>query len=503
MQAKLNELKTRLMEVEDLNAVIELLYWDQSTYMPPGGAVARGRQLSILGRLAQERRVDPAIGRLLDELRPYEEGLPADSDDASLLRVARRDYEKAIRVPPEFVAEFLDHASASYQAWSTARPADDFAAIRPYLEKTLELSRRQARFFDRLPEGHIADPLIDYADHGMTVATIRPLFAALRRELVSLVEAIAGQPVPDDSFLYRSYPEQAQWDFGMDVIGRYGYDLERGRQDRTLHPFTTKFSLGDVRITTNMARNDLLEPLFSTLHEAGHALYEQGIRKDFEGAPLGHGTSSGVHESQSRLWENLVGRSRPFWGFFYPRLQASFPEQLGDVSLEAFYRAVNKVTPSLIRVNADEVTYNLHVIIRFELEVEMLEGSLAVQDLPEAWHSRYQEYLGVRAPDDRDGVMQDVHWYAGRIGGSFQGYTLGNIISGMVWEQALAAHPEIIDEMSRGQFATLHGWLKEQIYQHGSKFTTAELLERVCGGPLTIDPYMRYLLGKYGELYNL
>ena len=287
------------------------------------------------------------------------------------------------------------------------------------------------------------------------------------------------------------------------MIRAYGYDFHRGRQDKTHHPFATKFGWGDVRITTRFKENDLGEGLFSTLHESGHAMYEQGINPDYEGGSLDGGVSAGVHESQSRLWENLVGRSLPFWEHYYPQLQATFPAQLGRVSLEKFYRAINKVQRSLIRTDADEVTYNLHVMIRFDLEMQLLEGSLAVKDLPEAWHARYESDLGLRAPGDENGVLQDVHWYSGLIGGVFQGYTLGNIMSGLFFSQALQAHPNITEEMRQGQFGTLHGWLKENIYRHGSKYTADELIQRVTGGPLTIAPYMHYLRTKFGALYGV
>lgn len=503
MQEQLTELKTRLQEVNDLNSAAAVLYWDQATYMPPGGAEARGRQLATLSQLAQEKFTDPAVGRLLDELQPYGAGLPYDSDDACLLRVTQRDYERATRLPPEFVAEATNHMARSYQAWTTARPANDFAAVEPLLEKTLELSRRAAEYYGWPAGGHVADALIEEADYGMTVATLRPLFAALREQLVPLVEAIQRQPAPDDSFLYRHYPEQQQWDFGVEVVKRFGYDFQQGRQDKTHHPFMIKFGPGDVRITTRFREDDLGDGLFSTMHESGHAMYEQGIDPALGGTPLGGGTSAGVHESQSRLWENLVGRSRPFWGYYYPQLQAVFPEQLGDIPLDLFYRAINKVRPSLIRVDADEVTYNLHVIIRFELELALLEGSLAVKDLPEAWRASYRDYLGVISPDDKDGVLQDMHWYAGVIGGGFQGYTLGNVMSAAFWQGANAAHPEIADQIGQGQFGTLLGWLRENIHRHGRKFTAAELVQRVTGAPLTIDPYIGYLKSKYGELYGL
>jgi carboxypeptidase Taq len=336
----------------------------------------------------------------------------------------------------------------------------------------------------------------------MTAAEIRALFGALRAELVPIARKIAERPVADDSCLRAGYPEAAQIEFAAGVIRRFGYDYERGRHDRTHHPFCTKFSIGDVRVTYRTRENDLGDGLFSMLHEAGHALYEQGVDPRWEATPVARGASSGVHESQSRLWENLVGRSRGFWEAFYPDLQKAFPGQLRQTSLDTFYRAINKVEPSLIRTDADEVTYNLHVMIRFDLELALLEGKLSVAELPEAWRARYQSDLGVTPPDDRDGVLQDVHWYSGAIGGGFQGYTLGNIMSAQFFEAAVAARPEIPDAIRQGEFGALHGWLKEQIYRHGRTFTPAELIERVTGGPLSIEPYARYLKRKYGELYD-
>ena len=501
MESKLKELKAILLEINDLNAAAALLQWDQATYMPPGGVVARARQLATLRRLAHDKFIDQATGKLLNELRPFEENLPYDSDDASLIRVARRDYEKAVKIPPAFMEKLSDHSATSYTIWTKARPENDFAALQSYLEKTLEMSRQLANFFPGYE--HIADPLIDLSDYGMKVSTLRRLFAELRSQLVPILQVISSHPAMDDSFLRQNFPVAQQLAFGLEVIRRFGYDFERGRQDKTHHPFMTKFSLGDVRITTRIKDNDLKEALFSTMHEAGHALYEQGICNTFEGMPLARGTSSGVHESQARLWENLVGRSLSFWQFFYPKLQAVFPEQLGSFSLETFYRAINKVERSLIRTDADEVTYNLHVIIRFDLELALLEGRLAVHDLPEAWRKRYEIDLGAIPPDDRDGVMQDVHWYSGIIGGAFQEYTLGNIMSAQFFEAALHAHPEITTEMERGVFALLHGWLKNTIYQHGCKYTPSELVERVTGNPLSIEPYIRYLKTKYGDLYKL
>jgi carboxypeptidase Taq len=501
MSAGSDELKARLLEVNDLGSAAALLRWDQATYMPPGGAEARGRQTATLGRLAHEKFTDAALGRLLDELERETRDLPYDSDEASLVRVTRREYDRAVKVPAAFVSQMSEHDALSYQAWTEARPANDFARMRPLLEQTLDHSRRLAGFFPGYES--IADPLIDYSDYGMKAASVRVLFTELRARLVPLVRAITAQPPADGSCLRQHAPAADQLAFGVSVIRRYGYDFDRGRQDKTHHPFMTKFSLGDVRITTRVREDDLADALFSTMHECGHALYEQGIRREYEGLPLAEGVSAGVHESQSRLWENLVGRSRGFWEHFYPRLQAAFPAQLGAVPLDTFYRAINKVARSLIRTDADEVTYNLHVMLRFDLELDLLEGRLAVKDLPDAWRARVKADLGLEPADDRDGALQDVHWYAGLIGGQFQGYTIGNILSAQFFAAATRAHAAIPGEIARGEFGTLHAWLRENVYQHGAKFTAAELVQRATGSGMSIEPYLEYLWRKYQPLYGL
>ena len=497
----LEDLKVRLLEVNDLNHAAALLRWDQTTYMPPGGAPARGRQTATLSRLAHEKFTDPAVGRLIEQAEKETAGLPADSDGASLVRVTRREYEQSVRIPSSLVSEFNEHSAVIYQAWTAARPANDFAAVRPLLEKTLDLSRRMANCFAGWES--IADPLIDFSDYGMKASTIRPLFRDLRARLVPLVRAITSRTPADDACLKQFAPEAEQLAFGLEVIRAYGYDFDRGRQDKTHHPYMTKFSLGDVRITTRVRENDMTDALFSTLHECGHALYEQGIRMELDGTPLANGTSSGVHESQSRLWENLVGRSLGFWRHFYPRMQALFPSQLAGVPLEAFHRAINKVERSLIRVDADEVTYNLHVMQRFELELDLLEGRVAVADLARVWRERFEADFGLVVPDDRNGVLQDVHWYSGAIGGAFQGYTLGNILSAQVYAAACAAHPAIPAEIERGRFTTLHAWLRENLYQHGAKFTADEVVRRATGAPMSLEPYLDYLWNKYRPLYGL
>lgn len=501
IEPKLVKLKTCLTQINDLEAAASLLYWDQATYMPPGGATARGRQLATLQEVSHSKFTDPAMGRLLEDLTPLETTLPYKSDEASLIRVTRRKYDKAVRVPAEFMARLSRHRTDSYEAWAKARPTNNFALVRPYLEKTLDLSQELASYFPN--SDHIADPLIDFADYGMKVSFLRSLFNNLREQLVPIVEAIVEQSPPDDSCLRQYYPETKQLDFTLKVMEQLGYDFQRGRQDKTHHPFMINFSTDDVRITTRVYENRLDQAIFSSIHEMGHGLYEQGVNPKLEGTPLACGTSSGIHESQSRLWENLVGRSRGFWKYFYPQLQAFFPNQLGNVSLDTFYRAINKVERSLIRTDADELTYNLHVMIRFDLELQMLEGKLAVRDLPEAWNERYRSDLGIVPTNDTEGILQDVHWYTNQIGGMFQCYTLGNLMSAQFFEAALWERPEISTQIEQGEFTTLHNWLKDSIYQHGGKYTAAELMKNVTGSVLRIEPFIRYIHRKYEQLYSL
>ncbi len=493
---RLGPLLDELRAVTDLESARAVREWDQSTYMPEGGAEARGRQIALLSRLAHERRVGTAMRDLLDAERHRED---ADDEVGALLRRARRLHERAVRIPPALVDAVSQHTAASYVAWTKARPANDFARVRPYLERTIELSRQVAGC---LPEGdHLADPLLDDQDPGMTVARVRRLFAGLREGLRPLLDRILASAPPDRAFLEQRFDRRAQLAFGRQVIERLGYDFRRGRQDATPHPFMTRFASGDVRITTRNKDDDLGEALFSTIHEAGHALYEQNVDPRYDGTPLGQGVSAGVHESQSRLWENLVARSRPFWAHFYPALRAAFPGALDDVPLDDFYRAINRVERSLIRTDADEVTYNLHVMLRFELETRMLEGTLAVKDLPDAWNARMEEDLGVRPPSDRDGCLQDVHWYCTTVGGTFQGYTLGNLIAAQVFEAAGRAIPDLEAKIEAGDFEPLRAFLVERIYRHGARYEPEELVQKATLAPLSAEPFLRHLTRKYGALY--
>lgn len=500
MEQKLQRLKEIIATIADLNGAQAILSWDQQTYMPPGAAEMRGQQLGTLERIAHELGTSKELGQLLDDLRPYAETLDPDSDDARLIRFAIRDYERATRVPPEFVVERAQVVTLANQAWAEAKAKSDFSIFRPHLERIVELAHRYVSFFP--PADHPYDILLDGYEPGMKTAEVQAIFDALRPQQVELIRAITARPQVDDSFLHQPFDEQKQWDFGVEVITKFGYDWKRGRQDKSAHPFTGGPGLNDVRITTRIAPNYFNTMFFGTLHEAGHALYEQGASPTLARTNLLGGSSLAVHESQSRMWENLVGRSLPFWEHFYPRLQELFPEQLAHVSLEAFYKGINKVQPSFIRVEADEATYNLHIMLRLELEIALIEGKLAVADLPEVWNQKMQEYLGVTPPDDARGVLQDIHWSWGLFG-YFSTYALGNLISVQLWEKIRQDIPDLDDQMRAGKFDALLGWLREKIHVHSRKFMPQELVERVTGSKIDPAPYLRYLRQKYGQIYLL
>lgn len=500
MEPKLNQLKNILAEVADLNNAASLLGWDQQTYMPPGGAKARGDQLATLTRLSHVKFTSPEVGKLLNALEKEVSQLDPDADDARLIKVTRREYKKYTKVPPDMVAELAQITTAGHQAWEQARAESDFGMFQPHLKKVVNWRRRYARLFE--PFDHIYDPLLDDFEPGLKTTEVKSIFQKLRPQQVSLIHTIAEKNLVDDAPLRQYFNEDKQWDFGVEVITNFGYDWKRGRQDKAAHPFTTNFGSGDVRITTRILPEYVGSALFSTMHEAGHALYEMGVDPALERTPLGSGASLAIHESQSRMWENLVGRSLPFWEHFYPKLQKQFPHQLGKVDLEAFYKGINKVKPSLIRVEADEATYNLHVMLRLELEIALMEGNLEVEDLPEAWNSRMEEYLGIVPPNDAKGVLQDVHWSSGLIG-YFSTYALGNLISVQLWERILADIPNLQEYIRQGDFSVLLNWLREKIHRHGSKFEPQELVQRVTGSKIDPAPYINYLNQKYGEIYGL
>jgi carboxypeptidase Taq len=500
MQEKLEQFKHRMMEITDLGRAEALLGWDQQTYMPRGGAEDRGNVLERVAGLSHRMFTSVEMGEMLAELVPYAENLDPESDDACLIKRTAHDYEKMTRVPGEWVAEFARITTLAQVAWEEAKTENRFEVFQPHLEKVVELRRAYADFFK--PYDHVYDALLDDFEPGMKTSEVQAIFDALRPQQVQLLKEIAAQPVVDDAFLHIPYDEQGQWDFGVDVITRFGFDWNRGRQDKSMHPFTTSFGIDDVRITTRFDPERAASALFSTMHEGGHAMYEQGIAKSLRRYPLANGASMAVHESQSRMWENLVGRSKSFWTFFYPKLVKRFPSQLANVTLEQFYRGINKVEPSLIRVEADEATYNLHIMLRMELEIAMLEGRLQAGDLPQAWNQKMSEYLGVTPPNDREGVLQDVHWSGGMMG-YFPTYALGNLVSAQLWEKIHQDLPGLDDQIRQGKFDDLLGWLRVNVHQHGAKFQPQVLVKRVTGSTIRPEPYMRYLRTKYAEIYNL
>jgi carboxypeptidase Taq len=500
METKLNQLKEILGEIADLNYAGSVLGWDQQCYMPEAGAEARGQQLATLGKLAHVRFTSDEVGQLLEDLQPYTAQLDPDSDDARLVKITARNRDKQVKIPAQMVVEFTQLTTVAHGVWAKARTTNDFSLFQPYLEKIIDLRRQYAALF--APYDHVYDPMLDDFEPGLKTAEVKAIFGALRPQQVELIQAIAARPQVDSSFLHQPFDEQKQWDFGVKVISKFGYDWKRGRQDKAVHPFCTSFSVNDVRITTRVMPDFLNPCLFGTMHECGHAFYDLGVNPAYDRTPLVGGASMAVHESQSRMWENLVGRSLAFWEHFYPQLQQSFPSQLGAVSLDTFYKGINCVQPSLIRVEADEATYNLHIMLRLELEIALMEGTLEAKDLPEAWNARFQEYLGITPPNNKLGVLQDVHWSGGMFG-YFSTYALGNLVSAQLWECIQVDLPDLTEQIRRGEFAALLSWLRSKVHVHGAKYEPQELVQKITGSKIDPAPYMRYLKTKYSQVYGL
>ena len=500
---EMERLQGHLAEIKALTEAAAVLGWDQQTYMPPGGAESRAAQLTALSQVIHQKLTGAEAERLLGSAEQAARGADPGSDEAALLRAARRDFDQATKIPTALVSEMTRVTALAHAEWAQARASSDWGKFAPWLSQILDLTRETADYLGHGGERY--DALLDQYEPGMTTAQVRTLFEALKPETVKLVQAVAAQGpgAVDDSGLKREFAEAAQQKFGETVIKALGYDLNRGRQDRALHPFCTSFGSGDVRITTRFDKNFLPMALFGSIHETGHALYEQGLTVRYAAGGLGEAASLGVHESQSRLWENLVGRSRPFWGHFYPALQAAFPEALHSTPQSEFYRAINKVEPSLIRVEADEVTYNLHILLRFEMEVDLLSGSLSVADAPAAWNAKMEQYFGLTPPDDAQGILQDVHWSGGMIG-YFPTYTLGNVLSVQLYNKADAdLGGQVAAQIASGDFAPLLGWLHENVHQWGRKYLPNELVQKIVGGPLDPAPYLQYLKTKFGEVYGI
>ncbi len=498
MSDKYIALHALLRQINDLEAAAALLEWDEETYMPVGGAAARGRQLGTLKRVAHELFCGDRIGQLLDDLK--DEEYDSQSIKASLLRVTRRDYERARRVSADLVSEIASASAAARAAWRTAKEHNDYDHFAPHLRRMVELNVCKGEALGSAERPY--DGLLEEFEPGMDADTVTAVFNALRGALVPLVTAFSADSQLEDGFLAEKYPLQAQWDFGIRVLGDIGYDLQRGRQDTSAHPFSTSFSTSDVRITTRLREDYLPAGLFGTMHEAGHALYEQGVDPALEGTLLASGTSLGMHESQSRLWENQVGRSSAFWDHYYGPLQQVFPQQLGGIRQKDFCRAINRVKPSLIRVEADEVTYNLHIMVRYELELQLVGGDLDVAALPDAWNDRMEQYLGIRPETNSDGVLQDIHWALGAFG-YFPTYALGNLMAAQLFSTAENAIPELEGYLARGEFAPLREWLTEHVYTYGRRLSANEVLQRATGSALTAEHWLAYVERKFGDLYGI
>ena len=506
--ATLEPLTTRLLEIQRIHSAASVLSWDQETYMPAGGGAARAEQIATLEGLAHQKLVSGEVETLLAGWVDPTTGQAAeisgegwDEPSRALLRETWRDFSRARKLPSEFVIRLSRECSLAQQAWITARKDSRFSKFLPSLKTVLGLKRDEAQYLGYRDSPY--DALLDTYEPGATVAELTPLFARIRARLIPLLKRVQSSAVTiDDSCLHQCFDQTRQLEFGRLVLTAMGYDFDRGRLDLSAHPFTTSFHPTDVRVTTRVFEKDLPSCLFSCIHEGGHGLYDQGLDPRHYGSPLGESLSLGFHESQSRLWENCVGRSRAFWRCFYPMLQHTFPEQLTGVSLEQFYAAINKVTPSLIRVEADELTYNLHIMLRVEIEQALVEGRAQPEDLPGLWNEKMRSYLGIVPERDAEGVLQDVHWSMGAFG-YFPTYTLGNLYSVQFFEQAKQELPQLDDDMAAGQLLALRRWLEQKIHRWGRMFTPDHLARRVTGTGVNPEPFLRYLEQKYGELYRL
>ncbi len=505
LPAHYTEMTSLLREASTLGSVGALLGWDQETYMPPGAGRARAEQSSVIARLTHEKRTDPRLGELIRACEEDPEISDPSSETGANIRCIRRDFDKATKVPGDLVAELARTGSEAQDLWKHAREKSDFAAFAPALTKMLDLTRRKAECLGVTSGGELYDALLDEYEPDARASEIEAVFLPLRDRLSAFIADIRenGTP-PRVDFTRREVPVEKQHAFGRAVVSALGFDFGAGRLDTTTHPFCSGMAAGDTRLTTRYAPDNFADALSSTMHEAGHGLYEQGLPKSgpFAGTPLADDVSLGIHESQSRMWENSVGRSRAFWAWALPLANRHFGGVFDDIDVDTMVPAMNTCTPSLIRVESDEPTYNLHVMIRFGLERSMIKGELAVADLPGAWNEQYKRLLGVDVPDDRRGCLQDVHWSFGLIG-YFPTYSLGNLYAAQLWETINEQIPDLDARMERGEFGALLGWLRENIHKHGRRYTARELCERATGKALSADPLMRHLERRVRPAYGL
>jgi len=501
-------LKSKLTNIRHLKDASAVLSWDQETYMPSGGGPARAEQIATLQTLAHEAFISSETEKLLGAWIDIPTGelfkkTQTELSDASqaLIREIWRDFHHASKLPSAFVNTLERECSLAQQVWAEARKKNDFSSFLPNLRTVVTLKLEETQYLGYADSPY--DALLDEFEPGSTVKQLKPLFATIRPRLVSLLQHVLNSSIkPHASLLTQSFPPTAQLEFGKTVLRTMGYQFDRGRLDESAHPFTTSFHPHDVRVTTRVFEKDFQSCLFSCIHEGGHGLYEQGLLPDYYGTPLGEAVSLGIHESQSRLWENAVGRSRPFWKYFFPQAQHLFPQQLQNTTFEEFYLAINHVQPSLVRVEADELTYNLHVMVRFEIELDLIEGRIRIEDLPEVWNQKMQDYLGITPDSDTNGVLQDVHWSFGAFG-YFPTYTLGNLYASMFYEQAKQDIPNLENSLAEGNMLPLKEWLNQHIHQCGRQYPPEELVRRVTGQTLCPEPFLNYLEHKFGDLYDL
>lgn len=485
-----------MQKIADVKYSAAVLQWDQETYLPPKGAEFRGRQLATLSEIAHEWFIDPSLGQLLQEL--FSRGDLAD-DQRRNIDLSLEDYNKQKKFTPAFIRRLSEASSRSFHSWLQARNTNSFALFKDELEKMVALKKEEAALAGY--EQHPYNALLDQFEKGATVSLLDRVFTEVRTPLKDLLQKIGSRPQIDDSFLRGHFPKQKQWDFGMHIIKQMGFDFEAGRQDLSEHPFTTNFNSRDVRITTRVDEKDFNHMTWSCIHETGHALYEQGLPPEYYGLPLGEYASLSIHESQSRLWENNVGRSLNWWSAIYPGLQPIFPQQLGTVSVEQFYKGINKVQSSLIRTEADEVSYHFHVMIRYELEKNLLEGALSVADIPAWWKENYAAWLGLEVPDDKRGCLQDVHWSHGSFG-YFPTYSLGSFYAAQLFAAAKSQVTDLQSNITAGNTTPLLDWLRHHVHRYGRRYTSEELCAKATGKTLDINYFLSYLLDKYRNIYN-
>ncbi len=494
---KYSEYKEHLRKIADLETAIAVLHWDKEVNLPIHGAGPRSQQIATLSGMAHEMGTSEKFGQ---QLQALSEDQSLSKEEQKNVALTLKDYTRKKKLDLEFVLAMSKATSAAYHSWRKAREENNFDPFQEPLAGLIELKKQET---DKLGyEEHPYDALMEYFEPGARVADIDILFKDVKSQLTLLAAKIREKSNIDNEFLYQKYPYQKQWDFGLELLKNMGYDFDRGRQDVSPHPFTISFSPMDVRVTTHVDENNLSSMAWSCIHEGGHALYEQGLNIENFGLPLGQATSLGIHESQSRLWENNVGRSRFYWSAHYSSLQKIFPDQLSSINLDQFYQGINKIEPSLIRIESDELHYHLHILIRYELEKALIEGNLKVSELREAWNAKYKEYLDVEVPDDNHGVIQDIHWAHGSIG-YFPTYSLGSFYAAQFFEKAKSDIPGLENQIAQGDNKALLDWLRKNIHQHGRMYTANELCEKVCGEPLSLKYFMDYAEQKFGEIYHL